>query len=165
RWLMGSLDNVLLDDARNLFAAIVVTLPALIWAVPRANALQLGDEIAEGVGVTAERSRQLTLVSAVLLTAAAISTVGPIGFVGLVGPHIARQTVGADLRRLLPTAALVGSALLLLADIAERTIELHELPLLNRYLPDEAGGLPVGFYTAFIGVPFFLNLLRRTTRT
>jgi iron complex transport system permease protein len=120
------------------------------------NAVGLGDEEAEGLGVRAQRVRWVGLIIASIVTASAVSISGPIGFVGLVCPHLARLVVGVDARKVLPVATGLGAALLAGADAV------------SRYLAGEAGvgtKLPVGVLTGLLGGPFFLMLLWRSRRS
>jgi iron complex transport system permease protein len=113
------------------------------------NVMQFGDEQAMQLGVPVTRVRWLTILSATLATAAAVSFAGVIGFVGLIVPHLVRLIWGADYRRILPLSLLGGAALLLLTDSAARTL----------MAPQE---IPLGIITALLGAPFFLWLLRRS---
>lgn len=112
------------------------------------NALQLGDEVAKGLGTRVELNRFLLLLLAALLAASAVSVAGMLGFVGLIVPHIVRLLVGSDFEFLLPGAALLGAALVVGADAVARTA----------FSPLD---VPVGIFMAFLGAPFFLYLLRR----
>jgi iron complex transport system permease protein len=111
------------------------------------NVLMLGEEMAGHVGLEAERTKTIALGLAAVMTAAAVSASGLISFVGLTIPHATRALVGPDHRRLLPAAALMGAAFLVLADGFGRTL----------LYPTE---IPVGVITALIGGPFFLVILR-----
>jgi iron complex transport system permease protein len=117
----------------------------------RLNALALGEEGAAYVGVNVERDKLGILALGSLLTAAAVSISGLVGFVGLVVPHAVRLSFGPDHRLLLPAAALGGGAFVVIADLIARTA----------MAPAE---IPVGVITAIIGAPFFLYLLRRTRK-
>ncbi len=108
-----------------------------------------GEEVARSVGIEVERFKTITLVLCALLTAAAVSVSGIIGFVGLVIPHLSRSLVGPPHRSSIPVALLLGAILTVLADILARTVR-----------PGEE--LPVGIITALLGSPFFLFLLRRS---
>jgi iron complex transport system permease protein len=148
RWLMGDLDVA-------GYAPIVAALPfvAIAFAVfaflPRSlDLLTLGPDAAAGRGVNLIRTQQAAFFSASLATGAAVSLGGPIGFVGIVVPHLVRLLVGSDHRLVLPASALFGAAFLVICDLAARTI----------MAPME---LPVGILTAMIGGPFFLWLLVR----
>jgi iron complex transport system permease protein len=129
---------------------VVAGVVGLTALAPRLNALVLGDEGAHSVGVDVARTRLLLLVIASLLTAAAVALAGPIGFVGIIVPHVLRLVVGADHRLMLPAAALGGAIFLCLSDTLTR---LAFLPL---------GAEPsVSVLTALMGGPFFLVLLWR----
>jgi iron complex transport system permease protein len=138
-----------------LLAVTLVTVAAavLLFARGRAlNALALGEESAEQLGVEVERLKRVVFVAGALLTALAVSWAGMIGFVGLVVPHLVRRLGGADHRLLAPLAALSGGAFLTVADLVARTA----------FAPRE---LPVGVITALVGGPFFLFVLRRRRAT
>jgi len=162
-WLVGSLTLRSWSELRTLAPYLVAGVALLLAAIPRGNLLQLGDGVTHGLGVRPERARGLVLGAAVVLAAGAVSVVGAVGFVGLVGPHVARLLVGGDLRRLVPLSALTGALLLLAADLAARAVRTSWLPF-----ADDAGlraaDLPVGVFTALLGVPLFVHLLRRAGR-
>ncbi len=120
---------------------------ARLWAF-RLNAFALGEEGAAHVGVDVERSKTIFLALGSVLTAAAVSISGLIGFVGLVIPHALRLVLGPDHRVLIPSAALAGAAFLVVADMLARTLP-------------SSGEMPVGIITALIGAPVFIYLLRR----
>jgi iron complex transport system permease protein len=148
RWLMGDLDV-------GSYGPIVAALPLMVVAfgvfavLPRAlNLLTLGDDVAAARGVDVLRAQRLAFFSASLATAAAVSLGGPVGFIGIVVPHLVRLMVGADHRLVLPASALFGAAFLVACDVVARTA----------MAPVE---LPVGIVTALIGGPFFLWLLVR----
>jgi iron complex transport system permease protein len=129
-------------------AGFVGLVFAALWAMGRDyNALSLGEEGAQQIGVDVERVKRFTLVLGSLLTGLAVALAGMIGFVGLVVPHVLRMLLGPDHRLLLPAAFLGGAAFLVLADLVSR-------------LAMAPGELPVGVVTALIGGPFFLYLLR-----
>ncbi|HEY55074.1 MAG TPA: iron chelate uptake ABC transporter family permease subunit [Dehalococcoidia bacterium] len=137
---------------------IAVITPLVIGGIVAArffafhlNALSLGEEGAAYVGVEVERDKVIILVLGSLLTAAAVSISGLIGFVGLVVPHAMRLSFGPDHRFLLPASALAGGAFVIVADLLARTA----------MAPAE---IPVGVITAIVGAPFFLYLLRRTRK-
>ena len=146
RWLMGDLDV-------GSYSPIIAALPFVVAAfavfaiLPRTlNLLTLGDDVAAARGVEVVRTQRLAFLSASLATGAAVSLGGPIGFIGIVVPHLVRLMVGSDHRIVLPAAALFGAAFTVLCDLGARTI----------MAPLE---LPVGIITALIGGPFFLWLL------
>ncbi len=144
-WLLGSLTAVSLDDLQATIPAFIFGFVPLLLLRWRINLLSLGDEDAHALGVNTKLLRPLLIASATLMTAAAVSIAGIVGWIGLVMPHIARMLVGPDYRRLLPTAMLAGAAYLVLVDILARTIAAIEIPL--------------GILTATIGAPFFIWLL------
>lgn len=122
------------------------------WALRRSlDALTLGEEVAQSLGIHVERDKRWIIILGSILTGAAVAVGGLIGFVGLFAPHITRVILGPRHGLLLPASALVGATFLVLADLLARTL----LP------PTE---IPVGILTAFIGGPFFLWLLRRERR-
>ena len=150
RWLLGDLDVA-------SYAPILAALPLLVLAcliflwLPRSlNLLALGEDQAASRGVDVLRTQRLAFASASLATGAAVSVGGPIGFVGIVVPHIVRLMVGADHRLVLPASLGFGAAFLVACDLVARTV----------MAPVE---LPVGIVTALIGGPFFLWLLVRST--
>ena len=147
-WFLGDLQ---VYDRALLGAVAGVATFSYILLVPQlrtANALLLGDEAAFGVGLRPSWERGRLLLLASLLAAAAVAASGLIAFVGLTAPHVARALVGADHRKMVPAAALLGAAFLPLADGLGRTV-LWPLEV------------PVGVITALVGAPFFLALLRR----
>ncbi|MCX7739533.1 MAG: iron ABC transporter permease, partial [Meiothermus sp.] len=128
-------------------------LPALLLAVAlsqQVNLLALGEEVAQSLGARVGLVRLLATGLAVLLAGAAVSVAGPIGFLGLVVPHLARWLVGADYRRVIPLSALLGASLLSLADVAARLI-------------DRPLETPVGILVVALGAPFFVYLARRVS--
>jgi iron complex transport system permease protein len=136
----------------GLIALIVAAGIAGAFTLPRSlNGLALGEECAEYLGIAVERQKAAVIVVGSLLTAAAVSAGGLIGFVGLIVPHFLRLLFGPNHVRLLPLAALGGAAFLVTADLLARVV----MP------PNE---LPVGILTALVGGPAFLLLLRRTKR-
>ncbi len=148
RWLMGDLD---VGSFEPLVAAVpaVVAAFAMFAVLPSAlNLLSLGPDAAASRGVDVVRAQRLAFFSASLATSAAVSLAGPIGFVGIVVPHLVRLMVGVDHRIVLPASALFGAAFLVACDLGARTL----------LAPVE---IPVGVVTALIGGPFFLWLLVR----
>ncbi len=151
-WVMGSFQG-------RGWSHAVFALPyslaglAMIWMHARElDILAVGELQAMQVGVDLERVRLILMIGASLLTAAAVSVSGVIGFVGLIVPHLVRMTIGAEHRRLIPLAGLLGAVVLLWSDVLARIL-----------LP---GGeeLPVGVVTALLGGPFFCGLLKRHKR-
>src|SRR6185369_5413837 len=134
----------------GVLAVLVGAGCAVAWAWGRRlNALSLGDESAASVGLDVERFKTAVIVAGSLLTAAAVSAAGLVGFVGLIVPHIARLAGGPNHTRLIPSAVLGGATFLVLADLAARTAAP----------PTE---VPLGIVTAVAGGPLFLHLLRRS---
>jgi iron complex transport system permease protein len=150
-WTMGSLSGA---SWGMIGAMLAYSIPALavIFGISRhLNALTLGEETAAHLGTDAERVKRVAFVLASLLAAAAVSVAGVIGFVGLVVPHAVRLWGVRDHRALTPLSFLAGGSALVLADAVARTAAA----------PME---IPIGVVTAFLGVPLFLVLLRRTVR-
>lgn len=146
-WMMGSLAAARWE---SLIAPAICLALCLVWLLRQGTALNaaaLGDDDAAAVGVNLRVFRTGLLVTASLLTAVSVSVGGGIGFVGLIIPHAVRLVVGADHRRLLPLSALAGSAFLVIIDLIARTVGSP-----NEY--------PLTIFTAAIGGPFFLWLLR-----
>lgn len=142
-------------DAPRLLRVLpwaLILLPLAALQARRLDVLSFGESVATSLGLGVERARLLALTAAVALAGAAVTGSGLLGFVGLLGPHLARQLVGGLHARLLPVAALLGALLVVLADTAGRVL----LP------PTE---LPAGILTTLLGAPYFLWLLRRGART
>jgi iron complex transport system permease protein len=161
RWTIGSTAGRVWVHWHTIWPVALAAVPLGLACASLANALQLGDSVAAGLGLRVERVRLLLLSVATLLTAGAVAVVGAIGFVGLMGPHVARRMVGSDVRRLYPASVLLTAALLLAADIGARTLTIGWLGTLTGLDIPEAAGLPVGAVTALLGAPFFLSLLLR----
>jgi len=149
-WLLGSLAGIKSADTLAATPAIIVSVVLLTLLRWRINVLAMGDEEAKALGIGAERMRLGVIAAATLMTSAAVSIAGVIGWVGLVIPHIARMLVGPSFPRLLPASLLIGAAYMLLVDTLARTISRTEVPL--------------GILTAVIGAPVFIGLLARGRR-
>jgi len=147
-WMMGSFSGATWRGIGLLAVAMVPGLAVLLTLARPLNLLSVGEETAAYLGTRVERTKLLAYGTASLLTASAVAVSGVIGFVGLVIPHVVRMLWGADHRFLLPASVLAGAAFVVLADTLARTVAA----------PTE---LPVGVVTAFVGVPFFIYLLRR----
>ena len=146
-WLMGSLVGTIQHDVLSVAIPTVIGLIPLWLLRWRINILTMGDEEAQSLGVDANQLRKLIVLSATLITAAAVSFTGMIGWIGLVVPHLARRLVGNDYRYLLPSSMLLGAIFLLLVDNVARAALSTEIP--------------IGILTAFIGAPFFPYLITR----
>ncbi|MFO8175505.1 MAG: iron ABC transporter permease [Longimicrobiales bacterium] len=148
-WMMGSLAGA---SWKSVAVVAAYTLPATLILMGLARALNLmavGEETASYLGTDVERVKRIAYAVASLITAAGVAVAGIIGFVGLIIPHILRLLVGSDQRVILPLSFLAGAAFLMLADVGARLI----------LDPTE---IPIGVITAFLGVPLFLVLLRRS---
>ena len=148
RWLMGDLDVGSYQPIIAALPLIVLGLVMFAFLPPSLNLLSVGNDAAASRGVDVGRAQRLAFISASLATSGAVTLGGPIGFVGIVVPHLVRLLVGADHRIVLPASALFGAAFLVGCDLAARTL----------FAPVE---IPVGVVTAMLGGPFFLWLLVR----
>jgi iron complex transport system permease protein len=151
-FLVGGIQATTWQQRWAALALIVVAWIVLMYFSGQMNVAGLDDAEAEALGVQIHRLRWIALIAASLMTAAAVAISGPIGFVGLVCPHVGRLIVGGDQRRLLPVTTMIGALLLMAADGVCRYLGGKEL------LGDM---LPVGVLTGLIGGPFFLWLLFR----
>lgn len=147
-WLAGDLAGLSWAQITPAAVAATAGFALAIGLAPALNMLALGDTLARGLGVSLTRIRLLSLLAIALLCGAAVAIAGPVGFVGLVVPHMVRRLAGSDLRVVIPLSALGGAALLLLADIAARTL----------LSPQE---LATGVMTALVGAPLFMLLAAR----
>lgn len=150
-WTLGALGGVTWDVLWPPAVVVVIALGALLTRARALNLLLAGEEAATTMGLDVPRFRARMFILLSLVTGVLVAAAGPIGFVGLMMPHIMRLFVGGDHRRLLPASALAGAIFLIWADIAARTIAT----------PME---IPVGVLTALCGGPFFLWLMRRDAR-
>ena len=148
RWLMGDLDVASYQPILVALPTMGVAFAVFGWLARPLNLLSLGPDSAESRGLDVARAHRAAFFSASLATGAAVSIGGPIGFIGIIVPHLVRLLVGPDHRLVLPASALFGAAFLVACDLVARTI----------LAPVE---LPVGIITALIGGPFFLWLLIR----
>jgi len=150
-WMMGSLGGSTWG-AVTIVSVYTLPIAGLLISLARPlNLMAIGDETAHHLGVSVERVKRTAYAGASLIAAAGVAFVGVIGFVGLVVPHAVRIVVGGDHRLLLPLSFITGGTFLILADLLARTA----------LAPSE---IPIGVITAFVGVPFFLLLLRRSLR-
>jgi len=150
-FLMGQVSVVGWSEIAVIAPLVIGGIIGARFFAHHLNAFSLGEEGAAHLGIEVERDKILILALGSLLTAAAVSIGGLIGFVGLVMPHAMRMSLGPDHRLLVPASALAGAAFLVIADLLSRVI-LAPTPI------------PVGIVTAVIGAPFFLYLLRRSRR-
>jgi iron complex transport system permease protein len=149
-WMMGSVGDANMANVAILAVYVAIGGTALVFWARELDVLALGDEAAAGLGVDVDAAMRRIFLSASLLAAATVAGAGLIGFVGLVVPHLARMLGARRHRPMLLASALIGAALVVLSDIAARTLRP----------PSE---LPLGAVTAVLGVPFFLARLRRLT--
>lgn len=146
-WLMGSLASVTMDKLLMIAVPIILGLTILLLLRWQMNLLAMGDEEAQALGINPGRVRLLIIAGCTLLTSAAVSISGIIGWIGLIIPHMARMIVGPDNRILIPASLSLGASFLLLVDNISRAVISIEIP--------------IGILTAIIGVPIFLYLLKR----
>ncbi|MDQ0219692.1 iron ABC transporter permease [Peribacillus cavernae] len=148
-WITGSVNGSKWTDASIVTPLVLVLMGIAFMLVRHLNVQELGEDIARGVGSKVQKQRLLLLLIATALTGSAVAFAGGIGFVGLMAPHIARRLVGSAFGALLPVAALIGAVLVIIADLAGRTL----------FDPLE---IPAGVFTASIGAPYFIYLLYKT---
>ncbi|MBV2365566.1 FecCD family ABC transporter permease [Streptomonospora nanhaiensis] len=151
RWTLGGLGGTTWATLPAPAAAVAVSTLVVAAQTPALNVFALGEETATGIGLNVGGFRAAMFVVVSLATGVLVAVSGPVGFVGLMMPHIARMLVGPDHRRALPVAVLLGAPFMVLADLVARTLAR----------PEE---IPVGILTALCGAPFFLWLMRRGTR-
>jgi iron complex transport system permease protein len=150
-WLSGSTYGRTLGQVVPVAVALGLVTPVLVATRRRLDVLALDDDTPRVLGMRLERTRLTTLGAAALLTSTAVSAVGVVGFVGLVAPHVARALVGGLHGRVLVVAALLGAALVSIADTVGRTV----------IAPAQ---VPAGLITAMVGTPYFVYLLWRSRR-
>jgi len=150
-WIMGGFTYTNWTDVSTIFPLVIIGTVVVYLYARDLNILVLGEEQAQHLGVELEKVKKILLAAGALITAAAVSISGLIGFVGLIIPHLTRILIGPDHRILLPTSAIVGASFMMICDALARII----------IAPTE---LPVGVITAVTGGPFFIYLLRRKSR-
>jgi iron complex transport system permease protein len=153
-WLMGGYSNVYWQDIWAILPFIIIGIVLAFFYVRDLNLLAMGEETAHHLGVNVERSKQVLLVLASLITAAAVSVCGLIGFVGLMIPHLTRLIIGPDHRILLPTSTIIGAIFLVLCDDLARVLSTLFSTMSTR-------DWPVGIITMLFGAPFFVFLLKK----
>ena len=146
-WLMGSLSAVNFDKLSMIIFPLLIGMIVILVLRWHLNVLAMGDEEAQSLGLDAGKLRLAIIVACTLVTSAAVSISGIIGWIGLVVPHMTRIIVGPDHKILLPASLSIGASFLLLIDNISRTFISIEIP--------------IGILTAIVGVPLFLYLLRR----
>ncbi len=159
-WLIGSLHGRIWDDVWLALPWAVVGVAAGLLAARAANLLQLDDESGRALGLPLQPARVVLFGLAAVLAAGAVSVSGAIAFVGLMAPNAARAIVGADARRVLPLAALIGCVLLLAADLVAQSFSIRPPIPSSAYRV----GLPVGAVLAVFGAPLLIFLIRRSVR-
>ncbi|VDR29129.1 Probable ABC transporter permease protein HI_1471 [Raoultella terrigena] len=147
-WTMGSIDRASWQKVGILLAVLAVVMPLSMLSSWKLTALRLGEDRAMSFGINVHRLRLTTLLRISILSAISVAFVGPIGFIGLVAPHIARLIFGEDHRFYLPASALIGALVLSLASVASKNL-----------IPGAI--IPVGIVTSLVGVPFFLSIILR----
>jgi iron complex transport system permease protein len=146
-WLLGSLGGARWSAVGLVGTIVLIAVGAGLTLARSLNVIALGEAQAHLLGVNVERVKRLTVLVTALAVGAVTACTGIIGFIGLVAPHCVRLIAGPDHRVVLPASAMLGAALVLLADSVARTVA-------------QPAELPLGVLTAFVGVPFFLLLLR-----
>jgi len=151
-WMMGMIPDASIDPMGFAMIGLTLTgLCVLVWNGPAMDIATLEDDEATSLGIDVPRLRLLLLATASILAAGAVVMAGPIAFVGLICPHIARSILGPSHRLLVVGAAILGASLLIFANVASELIA---------YLHGGIGILPVGIFTALVGGPTFLWMLR-----
>lgn len=156
-WLMGGYSNVYWPSIWAILPFIVVGIAVAFFYVRDLNLLAMGEETAHHLGVNVERSKKVLLVLSSLITAAAVSVCGLIGFVGLMIPHLTRFVIGPDHRILLPASTIIGAIFLVLCDDLARVLSSIFISVSTR-------DWPVGIITMLFGAPFFIFLLKQKKR-
>ncbi|MBQ6886371.1 MAG: iron chelate uptake ABC transporter family permease subunit [Lachnospiraceae bacterium] len=147
-WQVGSISGATWEDIQLILPYLIIGFILAAFLTPSLNTLALGDELATGLGIHVTRTRGLAALAGILLCASATALAGPIGFIGLMVPHLVRFLYGPDIRKILPLSAIYGSTLLLIADVLGR--------ILGR-----PGELESGIITALLGAPVFIFIIRK----
>jgi iron complex transport system permease protein len=151
-WLAGSVQGRKLETLINVLPYLIIAWFGSMLMAGKINLLLLGDDVSRGLGQRTQLVKGILVLIVVLLAGSSVAIAGPIGFVGIIIPHIARAFVGTDYRWVIPYSGVFGAILLLAADIGARFI----------LMPQE---VPVGVMTAVIGTPFFIYIARRGVLT
>ncbi|TDL73905.1 iron ABC transporter permease [Rhodococcus qingshengii] len=147
-WLAGSVAGRNLENLIAVLPYLVVGWIASLVIAAKMNVLSMGEDVAKGLGLNTALLKIIIGIVVILLSGGAVAVAGPIGFIGIVVPHLTRSIVGIDHRWVIPFSGLLGGVLLLVADIASRYI----------LMPQE---VPVGVMTAIVGTPFFIYIARK----
>lgn len=147
-WVAGGFRSATWDSVKLALVVGGITVILALMLSGRINIVNLGEEVAVGLGENPARVRIYTFILLIPMCAVSVAVAGTIGFVGLIVPHFVRSIVGTDYRKIMPVSMLAGAVLLIWADIAARLVNL----------PYET---PVGLFTSMIGVPFFLYMVRK----
>lgn len=147
-WLAGSVQGRKLELLYSVLPYIGIAFVICVFLASKINLLMMGEDVAKGLGQKTGTVKLMTAAVIILLAGGAVAIAGPVGFVGIVIPHIARFFVGNDHRWILPYCAVLGGVLLVTADIGARFVAM----------PEE---VPVGVMTALVGTPFFIYIARR----
>lgn len=147
-WLAGGVSHARWQEFWQLFPVVVVTIPVVVLLANQLNLLNVSDSTAHTLGVSLSKLRLVVNLLVLTLVGACVSVAGPVAFIGLLMPHLARFWIGYDQRKVLPMSMLLGATLMLLADVLARALAFP-------------GDLPAGAVLALIGAPCFVWLVRR----
>jgi len=150
-WLLGSIETISWSEIMTLIPVVIFSSIGIYLLRNELDALQMGDEHAQSIGVNVERTKAILIALVTLSTSAVVSVSGLIGFVGLIMPHISRLIYGGSNRYVIPTSAIFGSIFLMAANDISKVIVRGEV-------------IPIGIVTGIIGVPFFIYLLNRMAK-
>lgn len=147
-WMSGSVQGRELNILLSVLPYIVIGVVIALTIATKINILTMGDDVAKGLGQRTGFVKLVTGIAIILLAGGSVAIAGPIGFIGIVVPHIVRTVVGNDYRWIIPYCAIVGGIFLVIADIGARYV----------LMPEE---VPVGIMTALVGIPFFIYIARK----
>ena len=147
-WLAGSVQGRKLEILLSVLPYLAAATIVAFLVAQKINILTMGEDVAKGLGQHTGAVKLIVAISFVLLAGGSVAVAGPVGFIGIIVPHIVRSLVGNDYRWVLPYCSVIGGILLLVADIGARYV----------IMPEE---VPVGVMTAFIGTPFFIYIARK----
>lgn len=147
-WLAGSVEGRKIEILTNVLPYLLIGWVGSIFIASKMNVLSMGEDVAKGLGVNTVSLKIIVAIIVILLAGGSVAIAGPIGFIGIVIPHLTRYIIGIDHRWLIPFSGALGGVLLLVADILARYI----------IMPQE---IPVGVMTAIIGTPFFIYIARK----